>query len=377
MSEQRHRFGDFVLDHANRSLNREGVTLALNARYFDALALLVREHGRLVGKQRFFDEVWAGSVVTDAALTQCIKEIRRLLGDDASDPRFVRTVAGHGYSFIAAVQEERAKPGAADAAAMPASAADEPGARMAAPAARAGTVASSAPRALAELVIAATIGGALAGLLGGLLYGSLLAFSPQAQGLGSLSVLLVMLVLSIVVGLLGAFGVGLGIAAGHVLGRAPGWILAGGALGGLVIGGLTKLLGSDAFSLLVGQAPAGITGGLEGALIGCAVAAGLQLGGGLDHPRGQRPVIWAALTSGMAGALIPLAGGSLMASSLASVAATFDRSRLDMAPLARLVGEPQFSVPAQAALGALEAGLFGACVVAMILLVRTRTAVGA
>src|SRR5688572_13993974 len=101
MSPSRTRFGDFVLDAANRTLLRGGAEVSLNARYFDALALLVREHGRLVPKQRLFDEVWAGSVVTDAALTQCIKEIRRQLGDDATDPTFVRTVPGHGYTFIA------------------------------------------------------------------------------------------------------------------------------------------------------------------------------------------------------------------------------------------------------------------------------------
>src|SRR5690606_9256294 len=67
----RHRFADFVLDIHNRSLERAGVPVALNARYFDALALLVREHGQLVGKQRFFEEVWRDAVVTDAALTQC------------------------------------------------------------------------------------------------------------------------------------------------------------------------------------------------------------------------------------------------------------------------------------------------------------------
>ncbi|HYE85366.1 MAG TPA: transcriptional regulator [Vicinamibacterales bacterium] len=406
----RYRFGDFVLDTASRSLLRDGVPVALNARYFDALVLLVREHGRLVGKQRFFDEVWAGSVVTDAALTQCIKEIRRALGDDASDPRFVRTVSGHGYGFIAAVSEgdgatdnvaksadaaatgRTASPRGEAAGCIPAGAiatADADPNMPAGALSNAATVgvdaydlavpqrppltltstASTLPHWLVDGA-AATVGGAIAGLVGGLLYGSAIAFSPQSQGLGSLSVLLVLVALSMLVGMAGALGVGLGLAGGHALRRGAGPILAGAALGGLIIGGLVKLLGSDAFTLLVGRAPTGITGGLEGAVLGFAVAAGLLLGGGSEAPRARRPAAFAALTTGLAGALIPLAGGSLMATSLARVAAAFDDSRLDMAPLGRLFGEPQFGPVAEAALGALEGGVFGGCVVAALVVAR-------
>jgi len=346
------------------------VPVALNARYFDALVLLVREHGRLVGKQRFFDEVWAGSVVTDAALTQCIKEVRRQLGDDAGDPRFVRTVPGHGYCFIAPVVEDS---GQASDAAAPFVVATEPLQPVDVPENPAATTGpkSALKRWLFDAA-AATVGGALAGLVGGLLYGSALAFSPRSQGVGTLSVLLVLVALSIWVAMAGALGVGLGLSGGRLLGRSAGWTLAGAALGGLLVGGLGKLLGSDAFTLLVGQAPSGITGGLEGAAIGFAVAAGLLLGGGPDAPRARRPALFAAATTGLAGALIPLAGGSLMATSLARVAAAFDASRLDMAPLGRLFGEPQFGVLAQAALGAVEGGIFGGCVVTALVLAQRR-----
>lgn len=102
---QRFLFDDFLLDVGNRSLLRGGSLVELNPRYFDALALPVRAQGALVGKQRFMDEVWGDTVVTDAALTQCIKDVRRALGDDAANPRFVRTVPGHGYRFIAPVRE--------------------------------------------------------------------------------------------------------------------------------------------------------------------------------------------------------------------------------------------------------------------------------
>ncbi|HEY7547267.1 MAG TPA: transcriptional regulator, partial [Blastocatellia bacterium] len=95
-----YRFDDFYLDVENRELRRDGKTLALNSKYFDVLLLLVSRAGRLVEKQRIFDEVWSGVFVTDAALTQCIKDIRRQLGDDAANPRYIKTVPKHGYIFI-------------------------------------------------------------------------------------------------------------------------------------------------------------------------------------------------------------------------------------------------------------------------------------
>ena len=347
------RFGEFVLDAGSRSLLRDGQPVALNARYFDALLLLVREQGRMVGKQRFFDEVWAGSVVTDAALTQCIKEIRRQLGDDANAPRFVRTVPGRGYCFIAEVRDE----------AVPMSTSPVAPVAVASPV--------RAPGWRVE-VVAATAGGALAGVVGGLLYGSLLAFSPQAGSLGSLSVLLVLLTLSLLVGGTGALGVGLGMVLGQRLVGGAFGLLAGASLGGLMVGGLAKLLGLDVFALLVGRAPSGITGGIEGAVIGLALAGGLLLGGGLQAPRRHRPVQFAALSTGLAGALLSLGGGTLMAGSLARVAASFEYSRLDLAPLAQLFGSPRVEALAHTGLCALEGAVFGACVVAALLAARRR-----
>jgi len=100
------RFERFVLDPDDRRLRRDDVPVELNARYLDALALLVREGGKLVSKDRFLDEVWRGVPVTDEALTQCIRTLRRQLGDDAGRPRFIETVPKHGYRFIAPVERD-------------------------------------------------------------------------------------------------------------------------------------------------------------------------------------------------------------------------------------------------------------------------------
>jgi DNA-binding winged helix-turn-helix (wHTH) protein len=98
-------FDDFFVDAANRQLSRDGEPVPLNSKYFDVLLLLVSECGQLVEKQRIFDEIWKGVFVSDAALTQCIKDIRKQLGDDASNPRYIRTVPKHGYIFIGNVVE--------------------------------------------------------------------------------------------------------------------------------------------------------------------------------------------------------------------------------------------------------------------------------
>src|SRR3954454_6334060 len=96
-------FDQFVLDPDGRQLRRGNAEVELNGRYFDALTLLVREQGTLVSKDRFLDEVWRGVPVTDEALTQCVRTLRRQLGDAAARPRFTEAAPNHGYRFIAPV----------------------------------------------------------------------------------------------------------------------------------------------------------------------------------------------------------------------------------------------------------------------------------
>src|SRR5918997_5842261 len=113
------RFERFLLDPGDRQLSNDDGPVELNARYLDALALLVREQGKLVSKNRFLEEVWRGVPVTDEALTQCIKTLRRQLGDNAASPRFIETVPKHGYRFIAAVEPVAEVMGAAEAEGRP------------------------------------------------------------------------------------------------------------------------------------------------------------------------------------------------------------------------------------------------------------------
>lgn len=67
--------------------------------------LLVAHAGELVTKAELFEKVWPDSHVSDASLTQCIKDIRKCLGDQATQPSFIKTVPKRGYIFIATLQK--------------------------------------------------------------------------------------------------------------------------------------------------------------------------------------------------------------------------------------------------------------------------------
>lgn len=375
-----YRFGDFTLDVSNRELLLGEERLDLNARYFDALVLLVREHGRLVEKDRFFEEVWDDVVVSDSALSQCIKEIRRLLGDDAANPRFIQTVPRHGYRFIADVSiADRST--AADAPVPTGSTPELQGEATAVPIVAAPEGAASAPvpafrkesafsTAMAT-ALAGMLGGAVAGLFGGLLYGFGLAYSPVDQELGTASVLLVLISLTGFLGTVGGFGIGAGMAvAEYAAGGGAVWRIVGAMLGGMLVGGSVKLLGVDAFNLLFGRTPAGITGGVEGAALGLAVGLGAHLGGGFDTAIWWRPVATACATGAVVGVLIALSGGRLLGGSLDLLAQSFSESRLQLDAFGRYFGEVRFGRTTQVVLAGIEGLLFVGCVVGALIASR-------
>lgn len=111
------------LDAAEARAWRGDDLLALGPRAFALLQHLADRPGRLVTKAELFAAVWEGVAVTDAALTVCVSEIRRALGDDARMPRYVETVSRRGYRFIGPVAGIPARPaespGVAPASARP------------------------------------------------------------------------------------------------------------------------------------------------------------------------------------------------------------------------------------------------------------------
>ena len=335
-------FGEFVLDREQRTLTRAGEPVEVSSRYFDALALMVENPGRLLAKERFMDEVWRGVPVTDEALTQCIRSLRKLLGDDAARPRFIETVPKHGYRFKAEVSPE--------------------GQATAGEARRTGGV--------ALLVGAGTIGGGLAGLVGGAIYGMAAAFNPASEAVGGVSVLLVLMCVTIAVAVIGAAGVSAGLAAALANGRrTPLYLVGGGAIGGLLVGLAAKLVMTDAFRILFGQSPGEITGAIEGVILGGAVGLGAWAASRASTLR--KGIALAAACGAAGGLIIALLGRPLMAGSLARLAERLPASRLSLDPVAAFVGEDRFGPIASAATATLEGALFaGAIVLAMRLMER-------
>ena len=291
-------------------------------------------------------EVWRGIPVTDEALTQCIRTLRKQLGDDAARPRFIETVPKHGYRFVAPVEvvgTEHATP--------------------------AGAVARPPWADSLLLAGAGTLGGGIAGFIGGLVYGFAGASQPLAPGLGAVSVLLVLLCITILVALLGGVGVALGIAAAtRRAGRA--WPIAGGAFGGFVVGAIVKFLGLDAFALLIGRSPGEITGPFEGVLIGAAVGIAYVVAGFLEPGPRWRRIAVAVLLGAAGGALVSVLGGHMMGGSLDLLAQQFPDSRLRLDRIGAWFGESGFGPATKLVTAALEGALFAAGVVTAMRLAR-------
>ena len=218
---------------------------------------------------------------------------------------------------------------------------------------------------------AGTVGGGLAGILGGLFYGFAGASQPLAPGMGEASVLLVLVSLTILVALIGAAGVAFGVAAAGFAAHRWQWTILGGAAGGMFVGGFAKLLGLDAFNLLLGRSPGDITGAAEGAVLGAAVGLGAWLGRrrpGRESLR--RTVLLAGLAGAVAGASTVLLGGRLLGGSLDLLARSFPQSRLRLDQVGALVGESSFGPTSLALTGAIEGMLFGAFVVGAMVIAR-------
>ncbi len=96
----RYRFGSFIVSPRRRLLLRDHEPVPLIPKYFDLLVWLIARRHEAVSKQAIFDAVWSDVVVSDGALSQAIRTLRRTLGDDSREPRFIRTVSRHGYQFV-------------------------------------------------------------------------------------------------------------------------------------------------------------------------------------------------------------------------------------------------------------------------------------
>ncbi len=443
MRRVRYRFGDFCVSPARRLLLRSGRELALIPRYLDLLILLLERRHEAVHRREIFETVWSDVVVSDGALSQAVRTLRRALGDDSREPVYIRTVSRHGYRFafdgvveepeddaplstppavvaaspwpvspvrgdpfedalekLLSEQDTDARREAAEAlhALGTAEALRRLGRRPGHEAARAllrdarwdvpgaGPVplvgqpgGLRAARILTTLRLrralglarqrwaAACAGGAAAGAVAGALGGLALRLAPGSHAPASVSVTLALV--GAIVGGLGAAGVGAGLAAAEAVARSlrgPALVLAG-AAGGGAIGAASNLVGRWALEGLFGRELSAVGGGLEGLALGAAAGLGYALAtprheGGMATPRGAARFRAAAVTGlscAASAVVIAALGGHLAGTSLNFVARSFQGSQVGLAPLARMLGEPELGPLSRAVIGAYEGAFFG------------------
>lgn len=305
-----YHFADFELDPAQRQLRCAGALVELNSRYLDALLLLLQNAGKLVSKQQFFEQVWPNQVVSDEALTQCIRTLRRVLQDSASAPRFIETVPKHGYRFIATVSWQSTT----DSSAI---------------------LLSEQPSLKSELAASAQFwqhlaqglaGAAIAGLLGGTLYGVQAAAQLSFAGREAMALLLVLLSITLLLALLAGGAVASALSAALVWGqtRAAAILLAG-TSGGMLVGSFVSVLLHEVLQLFFGRSPAQITGATEGAAIGLTTAASCLL---LLRLPGKWRSVYAVLPALLIALILSQSGGVLLAGSLVQLAAQFPDAAL-------------------------------------------------
>jgi len=98
-----YQFEDFRLDPAKRLLFKNGDAVPLTPKAFDTLLALVISDGRVVEKDELMREVWGGTVVEEVGLAKNISALRKALGESPDEHRYIVTVPGRGYRFVAAV----------------------------------------------------------------------------------------------------------------------------------------------------------------------------------------------------------------------------------------------------------------------------------
>lgn len=104
---QTYRFADYRLDAVTRELwAPDGTAIPLTAKAFDVLLYLIDHRDRVASKDELLAAVWPGRVVEENNLTQAISALRRALGTGAGDHRYIVTLPGRGYRFVATLNDD-------------------------------------------------------------------------------------------------------------------------------------------------------------------------------------------------------------------------------------------------------------------------------
>jgi DNA-binding winged helix-turn-helix (wHTH) protein len=117
------RFADVEVREREFSILRSGKILPVEPKAYKVLKFLLRNPGRVIPKDELLDAVWNDSEVSESSLTRSIAMLRRLLGDDSREPRYIATVPTVGYRFVCDVEVSENPPD--DLTALPPPAASE------------------------------------------------------------------------------------------------------------------------------------------------------------------------------------------------------------------------------------------------------------
>jgi TolB-like protein/Flp pilus assembly protein TadD len=109
MERRQYEFSGYRLDAVSRELfGPDGTTISVTSKALDVLAYLIRQRDRVVDKDDLLAAVWAGRVVEENNLTQAISALRKAFGVRPPEHRFIVTISGRGYRFVADVNESGA-----------------------------------------------------------------------------------------------------------------------------------------------------------------------------------------------------------------------------------------------------------------------------
>jgi TolB-like protein/DNA-binding winged helix-turn-helix (wHTH) protein/Tfp pilus assembly protein PilF len=118
----RYQLADWEVDIATNRLRRGGTEVKVESRVMAVLGYLAQHPGELVTREELERAVWGSTVVGYDALTRCIARLRKLLGDDLRQPRYIETIAKKGYRLVAPVTAAPAESGADATSVLPAAA---------------------------------------------------------------------------------------------------------------------------------------------------------------------------------------------------------------------------------------------------------------
>ena len=100
-----YEFGAWRIDPVKRRLLRDGEPVQLTPKVFDLLFALVERSGKAIEKDELMEKIWPDTVVEENNITQNISILRKIFGDSRNESRYIETIPGFGYRFVANVQK--------------------------------------------------------------------------------------------------------------------------------------------------------------------------------------------------------------------------------------------------------------------------------